>query len=424
MAGYHRFISYIYLYERGIKTMNTGFAKVESRDSQCMISISMKNMYHESHVKFSVYMFVRKDGRLLGIFLGELSTSQSCGEFSCITDPDNIQDSGYTLEDVKGMIIRGDNGKIYGTGWDDEVLAVDRFAPIGETPEPVAVPEPKGEPEPAAVPELKGAPGAVAMPELKGAPEPAAVSKSKSLPEPMKMSGLKSRAAAFSDMESGPESAPVSSEQSAGLKSRAAALSDTESGSESARMLPGQSAKPENTSVLPEQSAKPESVSVLSGQSVSRETAPVLPEQSSGPELASESGAAFFVENDRLDKMAPDAEHEPNILEKMLDQGMRMYPFEDDEMRACVRLEPQDIGRLPMQYWRLAGNSFLLHGYYSYRHLIMAQKNDGTYILGIPGINYERENFMAQMFGFHKFKTVRAHIQPGGAFGYWYTELA
>ena len=86
MAGYHRFISYIYLYERGIKTMNTGFAKVESRDSQCMISISMKNMYHESHVKFSVYMFVRKNGRLLGIFLGELSTSQSCGEFSCITD--------------------------------------------------------------------------------------------------------------------------------------------------------------------------------------------------------------------------------------------------------------------------------------------------------------------------------------------------
>ncbi len=397
MAGYHRFISYIYLYERGIKTMNTGFAKVESRDSQCMISISMKNMYHESHVKFSVYMFVRKNGRLLGIFLGELSTSQSCGEFSCITDPDNIQDSGYTLEDVKGMIIRGDNGKIYGTGWDDEVLAVDRFAPIGETPEPLEMSEPKSALESAAVPEPKGAPEPAAVSEPKDAPEPAAVPKSETRPEPVKMSGLKSRAAAFSDMESG---------------------------SESARMLPGQSAKPENTSVLPEQSAKPESVSVLSGQSVSRETAPVLPEQSSGPELASESGAAFFVENDRLDKMAPDAEHEPNILEKMLDQGMRMYPFEDDEMRACVRLEPQDIGRLPMQYWRLAGNSFLLHGYYSYRHLVMAQKNDGTYILGIPGINYERENFMAQMFGFHKFKPVRAHIQPGGAFGYWYTELA
>ena len=310
---------------------------------------------------------------------------------------DNIQDSGYTLEDVKGMIIRGDNGKIYGTGWDDEVLAVDRFAPIGETPEPLEMSEPKSALESAAVPEPKGAPEPAAVSEPKDAPEPAAVPKSETRPEPVKMSGLKSRAAAFSDMESG---------------------------SESARMLPGQSAKPENTSVLPEQSAKPESVSVLSGQSVSRETAPVLPEQSSGPELASESGAAFFVENDRLDKMAPDAEHEPNILEKMLDQGMRMYPFEDDEMRACVRLEPQDIGRLPMQYWRLAGNSFLLHGYYSYRHLVMAQKNDGTYILGIPGINYERENFMAQMFGFHKFKPVRAHIQPGGAFGYWYTELA
>ena len=31
MAGYHRFVSYIYLYENGEKLMNTGFAKVENR---------------------------------------------------------------------------------------------------------------------------------------------------------------------------------------------------------------------------------------------------------------------------------------------------------------------------------------------------------------------------------------------------------
>ena len=53
MADYNRFISYIYLYERGMKTINTGFAKVESRGPQCRIDITMKNMYHESHVKFS-----------------------------------------------------------------------------------------------------------------------------------------------------------------------------------------------------------------------------------------------------------------------------------------------------------------------------------------------------------------------------------
>ena len=113
----------------------------------------------------------------------------------------------------------------------------------------------------------------------------------------------------------------------------------------------------------------------------------------------------------------------PSVLEKIIDQGMRMYPFEDDQITACVRLEPQDIGMLPMQYWRLASNSFLLHGYYSYRHLIMAQRNDGTFIFGIPGVNYERERFMASMFGFDQFKPVRANAREGSEFGYWYMEL-
>ena len=111
--------------------MNTGFAKVESRNGQCRITISMKNMYHKSDVRFLAYMFVRREGRLMGIYLGNLVTQNNTGELDAVTDSENIEGSGYTLEDVKGMIIRGDNGKIYGTGWDDEALNVDTFAPWG-----------------------------------------------------------------------------------------------------------------------------------------------------------------------------------------------------------------------------------------------------------------------------------------------------
>ena len=132
MAEYNRFISYIYLYERGIKTINTGFAKVESRGGQCRINVMMKNMYHESHVKFSAYMFVRKGNKLVGIYLGDLKTENNTGEFDKTTDTDNIEGTGYGLEQVAGMIIRGDNGKIYGTGWDDDALNVDAFVPLGE----------------------------------------------------------------------------------------------------------------------------------------------------------------------------------------------------------------------------------------------------------------------------------------------------
>ena len=67
-----------------------------------------------------------------------------------------------------------------------------------------------------------------------------------------------------------------------------------------------------------------------------------------------------------------------------------------------------------------AAIDFLLHGYYCYRHLILAkveQKKDkedvggrgendgasedeGVYLMGVPGIWQHREQYMAAMFGF------------------------
>ncbi len=101
----------------------------------------------------------------------------------------------------------------------------------------------------------------------------------------------------------------------------------------------------------------------------------------------------------------------------------KMYPFEDNEIAWCARIEPKDIGMLPMELWGLGNNSFLLHGYYSYRHLIFARVNDKTgqnYILGVPGIYHNREKFMAKMFGFENFKCAKRKPQRTGEFGYWY----
>ena len=104
-------------------------------------------------------------------------------------------------------------------------------------------------------------------------------------------------------------------------------------------------------------------------------------------------------------------------------QFPQMYPFEDDEMTDCVRIEPQDIGRLPMESWILANNSFLLHSYYSYRHLLLARRKHGSsfeYVICAPGICQNREQFMAAMFGFSDFKPARNVEDKNGEFGYWY----
>ncbi|MDE7298368.1 MAG: hypothetical protein K2N94_06005, partial [Lachnospiraceae bacterium] len=103
-----------------------------------------------------------------------------------------------------------------------------------------------------------------------------------------------------------------------------------------------------------------------------------------------------------------------------------MYPFDDSEFERGVRMEPQDIGMLPKALWKLAGNSFLLHSFYTYQHLLFTrkrQKEGNVCFLMLPGIYNEREQHMAQMFGFTRFRPVKRQPLENGAFGYWYMEV-
>lgn len=98
--------------------------------------------------------------------------------------------------------------------------------------------------------------------------------------------------------------------------------------------------------------------------------------------------------------------------------------------KKCIRIEPQDIGILPMESWFLASNSFLLHGYYNFNHLLLGWKTDKpeAFILGVPGIYDRREKIMAGMFGFESFEIMGRRDPekspiPEGAMGYWYRRI-
>lgn len=110
--------------------------------------------------------------------------------------------------------------------------------------------------------------------------------------------------------------------------------------------------------------------------------------------------------------------------EDLLKQFPKLNPFFDQEVEASVRMEPKDLGSFPMEFWFLANNSFLLHGYYAYRHLLfMKMQNDQEYryAIGVPGNCDYREKFMANMFGFEQFKSVQNKEKVG--FGYWWFRL-
>ena len=112
-------------------------------------------------------------------------------------------------------------------------------------------------------------------------------------------------------------------------------------------------------------------------------------------------------------------------------QLQRRYPkvlaFDYVHGSEILTIKPQDIGILPRENWVYGNNSFLLHGYYNYRHLILARLEipGGTfrYLLGVPGHYFSNEKNLASMFGFPNFVLAKKQPEEDGRFGYWYTDL-
>lgn len=94
------------------------------------------------------------------------------------------------------------------------------------------------------------------------------------------------------------------------------------------------------------------------------------------------------------------------------------------------KIQRQGLSRLPRREWRIANNSFLLHGFYNYHHLLYMEE-DGNVWIGVPGIFHEREQEAANAFGFPEFRRLTNHeIQleeneknTYEDFGYWCRQI-
>lgn len=93
-------------------------------------------------------------------------------------------------------------------------------------------------------------------------------------------------------------------------------------------------------------------------------------------------------------------------------------PFSGNEVAACLQITPRELPCIFQGYSRRANNSFLMHGFSQYRHLLFGRLKDGGYILGVPGIFESQEKLMADMFGFPEFREAEGN-RCGRRFGYW-----
>ena len=164
----------------------------------------------------------------------------------------------------------------------------------------------------------------------------------------------------------------------------------------------------------------------MAGNTICYRADAVIKEDRSNPEIRPELGNPDELERLRQNEVQDEISHDI-IWEKLKREHTRILAFDYEDGCEILTIKPQDIGLLPRDAWVYGNNSFLLHGYYNYRYLILAKllNPNGTprYLLGIPGHYFSNERYMASMFGFPNFVLSKEQPMEDGRFGFWYTDV-
>ena len=168
--------------------------------------------------------------------------------------------------------------------------------------------------------------------------------------------------------------------------------------------------------------AEDQPVQAGSGQAPDTEQPPlVIRQYEEEPLIIGDPQAlARLDDQEAMEKLVP-------VWDFFADTYPQIQAFDSEHGCQVLVIKPQDIGLLPRDIWIYGNNSFLLHGYYNYRYLILARLENPRgmprYLLGVPGHYYSNEKYMASMFGFPHFVLSKRQPAQDGRFGYWYTDI-
>lgn len=287
-----RFITYMYAYENRIKGRNVGFVKVECRKDTCALEIHIRNLGRFSG-KCRTYLLM--DENVIGVELGTMIISYGQGQAIYYFDRNDIEQSGYRLEQVKAVRVECGSQKFLASCWSEDA---------GNW---------------------------------------------------------------------------IAQDISAFMKSENMQADNVVSnGEEQIQKNNAQMGMPHNSVYNPARANQQESNA-----------------QFNPGYYNSESGNLSQLEN-----------------------TASQFPQSQID-----RIDLADIRRLfpTKQYY--ANNSFVIHGFMNYSHLIVKTADNKKY-LGVPGIYEKPEEMMAKLFGFTEFVDEKTHSesQTEGAFGYWLSQ--
>ena len=411
MSAYHRLISYIYAYEGGIKGKNTGFAKLETRGTSCRIQVSVRRVFAGGS-PIGVYLLAGQDE----IRIGTLFVRGGNGEFRTVVNCENIEGSGCNMEECCGLTLHETDSawRAYTTIWEDAVAHAAEVELADVTAEKVR--EQEAEKEEATRKQTEKAQEAEKeeaarkpAENVSGEVNSASVGKEK-LDEASEL-------ARSGEMESQDTSTETEKKEVANINEADFGISQ-----------PQPEQQEDSNLEIFEDTETMEAVPDIPETSDHQEAEIVQEAQTETPQ------EPFQPDSQNQKQPQPDSSKESpkeDPAETLWNRLRVTYPkvtaFECTDGCEILVIKPQDIGLLPRENWVYGNNSFLLHGYYNYRYLILARLGKsgerGRYILGVPGHYGNNEKYMAAMFGFDRF--VRSTRQPprDSRFGYWYTDL-
>ena len=112
-----RFITYMYAYENRTKGRNVGFVKVECRKDTCALEIHIRNLGRFSG-KCRTYLLM--DENVIGVELGTMIISYGQGQAIYYFDRNDIEQSGYRLEQVKAVRVECGSQEFLASCWSEE----------------------------------------------------------------------------------------------------------------------------------------------------------------------------------------------------------------------------------------------------------------------------------------------------------------
>lgn len=393
MGRYERMICYLYEYQDGHKGANVGYVKLEKRGEQCRVLIQMRRADLATLPQAALFQ-QEKTGVLL-IPIGVMRDNNGSMKGQYEGNVDNLAGTGLSLDDVHGVLVYVEEGHYFASTWNLEQIDARQLRWW------------QGD-------QHEDAGKAEALPE--GGSETS---------QDMVVSSDRSSET--------PQNMVISADRSSETLQNMVASADSSNEATQNMVVSSDSSNgtPQNMVISSDRSSEAPQNMVASSDS-SNET----PQRFADHLASAQAGISRKPENASMERCSQSAEVTGQSIcgscpfqRKELDYGKKMLltfpvmrPFGERYPGQCVRIEPQDIGCLPMRMWSLSGNPFLMQGYFQYRHLIFMEWEKG-YVIGVPGIYSNMMQSKAENAGFREFIAICGQKNCRGAFGYWLMPL-